>query len=205
MASHTRIENPSNLGTRGISFEELSNSDWIEGPDWLKKPVVLVEDKIHTATKEIDEHLCFVNEKLKETVVHWQRFSQFRLLRPTVANIFRWKTNKDANLKELLSKAKSTIWKSVQSELFPNEKKVLLSGQEISYNTEIATLAPFIDTEGVLRAKGRLRRAKMDFESKHPIVLSCHHRVVELYLNHEHQLYNHEGVEYLRTMIQRRF
>ena len=88
---------------------------------------------------------------------------------------------------------------------FPNEKKVLLSGQEISYNTEIATLAPFIDAEGVLRAKGRLRRAKMDFESKHPIVLSCHHRVVELYLNHEHQLYNYEGVEYLRTMIQRRF
>ena len=45
----------------------------------------------------------------------------------------------------------------------------------------------------------------MNFESKHPIILSCRCWGVELYLNHEHQLYHHEGVEYLRRMIQKRF
>ena len=35
-------KNASDIGTRGISFEELSNSDWIESPEWLKKPVFLV-------------------------------------------------------------------------------------------------------------------------------------------------------------------
>ena len=57
----------------------------------------------------------------------------------------------------------------VQTELFPNEMKALLSVQETSSNSEIATLAPFIDAEVVLRAKGRLRRFMMDFESKPPI------------------------------------
>ena len=93
----------------------------------------------------------------------------------------------------------------MQSELFPNKKKALLSGQELSFNSKFAMLAPFIDFEGVLRAKRRLGRAKMDFVSKHHIVLISHHRVVELYLNHEHQLCHHQGVEYLRRMIQRRF
>ena len=157
-----RAKNPSNLGTRRISFEELSNRDWIKGSDWLKKPVALVKDNHHPATKEIEEYLCFVNKTSKETVVQWQRFSQFRRLRRTITYILKWKTNKDVN--ELFSKAESTIWKSVQTELFPNAKKALFSGQEISSNNETATLAPFFDAKVALRAKRPIRRAKMDFE-----------------------------------------
>ena len=115
------------------------------------KSFVLVQLNFHLATNEIEEQLSFVVEKLKETVVQWQRFSQFRQLRRTIVYILDWKTNEDTI--ELLSKAESAIWKSVQSELFPNDKKALLSGQEISSNSKIGTLAPFIDDEGVLRAK----------------------------------------------------
>ena len=110
-------KNPSELGTRGISFEELSNSDWMERSNWLKKLVVLVTDNLHPPANEI----------------------------------------------EVQTKS------PVQTELFPNEMKALLSVQETSSNSEIATLAPFIDAEVVLRAKGRLRRFMMDFESKPPI------------------------------------
>ena len=61
------------------------------------------------------------------------------------------------------------------------------------------------DAKGVLQAKGRIRRATMDFESINPIILGFHHSVVNIYLNHEHQQYHLEGIEYLRGMIQRRF
>ena len=29
-------DNPDDLGTRGLSINELMQSDWINGPDWLK-------------------------------------------------------------------------------------------------------------------------------------------------------------------------
>ncbi|XP_075256707.1 uncharacterized protein LOC142349180 [Convolutriloba macropyga] len=46
-------------------------------------------------------------------------------------------------------------------------------------------------------------RADISFQAKHPIILSCQHRVVEMYLKGDHLTYNHEGVENIRGMIQK--
>ena len=32
------INNPADIGTRGIQIEELQRSEWLTGPAWLKRP-----------------------------------------------------------------------------------------------------------------------------------------------------------------------
>ena len=32
-------DNPADLGTRGLSINELMQTDWINGPDWLKSEI----------------------------------------------------------------------------------------------------------------------------------------------------------------------
>ena len=66
-------------------------------------------------------------------------------------------------------------------------------------------MSPFLDKDGLIRAKGRLRKAALPFATKHPILLHSYHPAVELYLRYQHRVHFHEGVEYLRSVIQQDF
>ena len=83
--------------------------------------------------------------------------------------------------------------------------KDLHSDNQISLNSRIVSLSPFIDANGVMRAKGRLERANLSYETKHPIILPSKHRAEKLYLNYQHKVFQHEGVEYIRNEVQKRF
>ena len=55
----------------------------------------------------------------------------------------------------------------------------------------------------MIRARGRLRKATcLSFEQKHPVILSSKHVVVKLFLNDVDISKAHEGVEYLRSIVQ---
>ena len=54
-------------------------------------------------------------------------------------------------------------------------------------------------------AKGRLRKADLSYHSMHPVILPSKHRAVELYLNYQHNVLHHEGVEYIRNEVKKRF
>ena len=58
----------------------------------------------------------------------------------------------------------------------------------------------------LLRARGRVRDAPLlSFDQKHPDNLSCHHPVVKSFLRKVHCAdYFHEGVEYLKSIIQQK-
>ena len=79
------------------------------------------------------------------------------------------------------------------------------ANKSVSLNSKIASLSPFLDANGVIRAKGRLRKSNLTFESKHPVILPSNHKAVELFLNYQHTKFHHEGVEYIRSEIQKRY
>ena len=95
------------------------------------------------------------------------------------------------------------LWKLVQQESFGQELKDLKAGRSVSSNSTIVTLSPFLDSNGVMRAKGRLSKSNLSYDMKHPVILPSKHRVIEMYLNYKHKSLHHEGVEYLRSLIQR--
>ena len=193
-------KNPADLGTRGLNFDAVVSSNWIRGPDWLKKSIVLEEDNQNPAGQDMDVQVFVAEETV--SVIDWERFSQFSRIRRTIAWILRV-NHRELQVTDLLEEAERVIWKLIQRETYAKELKDLKSERPVSSSSKIVSLSPFLDSQGVIRAKGRLRNANLTFEAKHPIILPSKHRAVELYLNYQHKIMHHEGVEYIRNEIQK--
>ena len=194
------MENPADLGTRGISFGDVSRSNWIQ--DWLKQPIAL-EDNQPPVEQDIDVHVFIARDDSKK-ILNWENFSHFNRLRRTVSWILSWK-HKSKKVYELLNEAEDVIWKIVQMESYAIEGKLLLSGKTISPNCKIVSLVTLIDSNEILRTKGQLQKADLPFETKHPVILPSKHRAIPLYFNYQHKVFHHEGVEYIRNEVQKKF
>ncbi|XP_075239333.1 uncharacterized protein LOC142334891 [Convolutriloba macropyga] len=66
----------------------------------------------------------------------------------------------------------------------------------------IAKLSPFIVEDKTIRVKGRLKHSNLDYNAKHPILLTAKHPVVQLLLERVHRDDLHEGTEYVRNVLQ---
>ena len=195
-------KNPADLGTRGLSFDDIANSNWIKGPDWLLQPILLNEDNQLPAEQNMNVQVYVANKVIG--VVDWKRYSQYNRLRRTIAWILSL-ARKNSEVHSPLEETAQLIWKLVQLEVYSKEIDDLKSKKTVSSNSKIVSLSPFIDSNGVLRAKGRLRRTNLPFETKHPIILPSKHRAVELFLSYQHKIFHHEGVEYIRNEVQKKF
>ena len=90
--------------------------------------------------------------------------------------------------------------------MFPNEKKSLLKCLAISKRSAIKDFSPFIGPNGLLRAQGRTKQLEVvTFDVKHPILLHSRHPAVRSLLEHLHEKHCHQGVEYLRALIQQKY
>ena len=120
--------NPADLGTRGLNFDEVPASNWIKGPDWLKRPIVLQEDNQHPAEQYMSVTV-FVSKEEPVSTISWERFSQFNRLRRTVAWILTL-CHRERVVCDLIQEAETVIWKLVQQESYAKEFKDLKANQE---------------------------------------------------------------------------
>ena len=60
-------------------------------------------------------------------------------------------------------------------------------------------MSPFIEEDETIRVKGRLKHSNLDYNVKHPILLTAKHPVVQ------HQDNLHEGTEYVKNMPQQEY
>ena len=74
-ADHT-----ADLGTRGLSINELMQSGWINGRDWLKSEVNKIEN-LDQEEVVLDREVSASNSNEKSPPIDWKRFSKFRRLR----------------------------------------------------------------------------------------------------------------------------
>ena len=110
-----------------------------------------------------------------------------------------------------LREAEKEIIKHVQQVTFSEEIKVLTKGQgkasnckAIKKSSNIYQLDPVIKN-GLLRVGGRLRRAQISEEAKHPSILPKSHHVVTLIVNYYHHVSGHSGVEHTLSLIRERY
>ena len=101
-------------------------------------------------------------------------------------------------------KAKATIFKLLQQEQFGEETKSLKAEREIPKGSKILQFSPFLDEEGLIRAKGRIGKSQLDFNAKHPLLLHWKHHAVELFLRNERKDNQHEGTEHVRNIVQQK-
>ena len=99
----------------------------------------------------------------KKAVIQWERFSNFNRLVNAVAYVRRaMSKHKPATLivsVEEREKAKATIYKLLQQEQFSEEMKSLMAEKEIPKSSKILQFSPFLDEEGLIRAKGRIGKS----------------------------------------------
>ena len=142
----------------------------------------------------------------KKAVNQCERFSNFNRPVNTVAYVQgALNKHKPATLVvsiEEREKAKATIFKLLQQEQFGEEMKSLKTEKEFPKGSKVLQFSPFIDEEGLIRAKGRIGKSQLDFNAKHPILLHLKHHAVELFLRNEHMDNQHEGTEHVRNIAQ---
>ena len=222
--------NPADAGTRGMSATDLLNSCWLTGPDFLKTsdfPFKLPEEfgrkvkfnKGADSYKVIKtkEHQCTtITATVTEiaTTFKWQKYSSYEKLLRIVAYMLRLLPKNESKRTDTgfitdpteLDNAQQRLFHLVQFESFNTEKKCLLKSLPLSKSSKIVEFSPFIGHNGLLRASGRTKQLDVaSFDIKHPILLDSRHPLVRLFLENFHINQCHQGVEYLRALIQQEY
>ncbi|KAJ8980427.1 hypothetical protein NQ317_018819 [Molorchus minor] len=147
----------------------------------------------------------------------FKRFSSFIRLKRTVAYMLRFKHNCFSSKNILpkqcgplsvdeIAKAHVTLVKLAQSDSFPCELKDLLkNGRITDRKSNILSLSPFIDKEGVIRVGGRLKHSSFSYDKKHPISLCPKHHMTQLIFRYEHLSLYHAGPQALFYSVREKY
>ena len=184
------VENPADIRTRGMSIEGLKEFVWLHGPPWLqsdeeKWPKPWCQEK-ELEPEQVTSTVA--TETKLEQLFDWRRYSTFSRFRNFIAYCMRFKTKQKGTLKaDEIHQAEQILFRFVQNESFPNVSKSIANSKEISRFLNIAKLSPFVEEDGTIRVKGRLKHSNLDYNAKHPILLTAKHPVVQLLLEKEHR------------------
>ncbi|GFV96029.1 integrase catalytic domain-containing protein [Trichonephila clavipes] len=216
------IENPADLGTRGLlPFQLVAHDQCIPGPLWLNQPMN------ETSSYKIPETFSFPDNALKKkrSVVTCvakivplpefiDRISSFTKLVRVCAWILRFIKNSHSPVSRTFGYLKSselhtavvTIVRLIQQVEFPNEFKYLVQGNPLPKDNKLLPLNLFCDSEGVLRVGGRLsRNTRLSYDQKHPMFLPKSHEFTRKVKNFYHITYLHAGPQLTLSLIRQKF
>lgn len=104
-----------------------------------------------------------------------------------------------------LSEAEKAIIQFCQWERFSEEISSLKSGRsEIRKHSAIHKLSPILE-DGLLRIGGRLCKAAMPEERKHPVILSKDQHISKLILRHIHEKSGHSGRNHMLSILREKY
>ena len=76
--------------------------------------------------------------------------------------------------------------------------------EAILRTSSLKGIGPFIDPLGLLRVRGRIQNANLNYETKHPIIIpDCH--IATLLIRFHHILDKHAGVDSLITNLREKY
>ena len=189
----------------------MTESDWLSGPIWLKdhpddwpsslQPVNLVPDD-HAAVAVIAN-----TSMTQEPIVDRSKFSSFSKCVRVIAFCLRlkFKSHSKVLLPCELQRAEEKVLKLIQRETFPEVYDGKQMFGKTSKGGDLAKFSPFFDECGLIRIRGRIKHANLSFQQRPPILLSTKHDMVSVMIRDLHLEHNHEGVEYVRSVIQQKF
>ncbi|KAL7723180.1 hypothetical protein ACLKA6_017708, partial [Drosophila palustris] len=85
------------------------------------------------------------------------------------------------------------------------DSRALRAGKQLSTKSEIRSLQPILDSEGLLRVEGRLQNSDLDYEAKHPLLLPRRHPVTAAIIALYHQRFMHAVLQSLLAALRQRF
>ncbi|XP_061166266.1 uncharacterized protein LOC133175165 [Saccostrea echinata] len=211
-------KNPTDLATRSVPADKMSNSMWLKGPrDFLdrhgdtstlevsKDSYSLVnpcEDKEVRPIEKVS--VCLTKVRLghsSELGSHrFERFSSWRRLVGAIAFLKQFIRNRkkpDESQRqrsvEMYQEAERFIVHTVQRETYATEISQLEQNIALSRNSHILPLDPFLDSEKALRVGGRIKHANIPAQEKHPLLIPGKHHIAKLLIGQVHENVQHQG------------
>lgn len=95
--------------------------------------------------------------------------------------------------------------RKTQEVYFNAERTALKGGKVISDKSKLIALNPFLDYRGIMRVGGRIGKALVDFDRKHPMIVPKGTRLAWLLMRQAHRLCLHGGIQVQMQFLRRRF
>ena len=226
--------NPADYASRGIKATDTGYLDyWLNGPSflwksecyWPRQPTDLVE--LAEDEKEIKQshhvHTVSGNDVMVSLV---SRFSNWCHLQLTIAWLLRYKSYLRAQVKtasrtfdrgplkvsEIQSSTKEIV-RLVQIQAFTKELELIRAGKtyslskvlrETGYLSPLRKLDPIL-VDGIIRVGGRIDKAPVCYDVRHPMILPGKHHVTALIIKHYHHMEGHVGTSEVLATIRQKF
>lgn len=185
--------NPADLPSRGCNFGELNESDFLNGPHWLKEgnwPTTKIICPEEALTEQKTSTVLFSNDEEPFSNTLLQYFSEYQRILRVVIYMLRFiaKCQKEeccsgpVTAKEV-TQAETTIFKLVQKE-WPLEKK----------NETMKQMQTLMDQDGLLKLRTKLLLGEGTQSDKFPVVLPKH-PLVQALIYFKHKEAQHAGVQ----------
>ncbi|XP_070854473.1 uncharacterized protein [Drosophila suzukii] len=193
-------ENPADCATRGLTPSQLKHHTlWWNGPHWLHlseehwpvNPVQSPKSELisgEQSLKHIGAHISYV----KRFIYNTRHKKADRLTGPIQVSEFQ--------------QALFALVRMVQQEVYSEELSRLRSNKFLSKHNKLSQLSPFLDDEGLMRVKGRLKNAlQLSMSQRTPIILPKAHHLTILVIRNAHHNTLHGGVQLTLSTIHQVF
>lgn len=220
-------DNPADLVSRGMKISEFLKSNlWTEGPPWLKKseanwPIAKVSVS-PDARKEISKEYkakidalpvlslmsCDRKTLLYEKYNDWNTILNITAYYMRIPLIARKDPNRHTGryiYADERNKAARFWIKHEQQNYFKKEIECIRSNEKLPMKSDIAPLRPILDENGLLRVGGRIDKANIKYDKKHPYIIPSKSRLSYLLLSYSHKENLHGGVQAMMHFIRKRF
>jgi hypothetical protein len=200
-------QNPADLITRGMAPNEHDKLHlWFCGPSFLlqdKKQWPTLNEKIVQMDVPEQRKVALVSQSVQDDLPLFNKVSSYKRVKRIIGFCLRFVHNctnpNNKNLGALscgeLQAANVAIVKIVQKQAFHREIDELRKGKQLSKNSHLIPLNAFLDENGLLRVGGRLQNAKINFDSKHQMLLPKSHIVTKLIIRDTHSTTLHSGTQ----------
>ncbi|XP_043480299.1 uncharacterized protein LOC122509997 [Leptopilina heterotoma] len=207
-------DNPADFVSRGqMPAEFISNKLWKNGPLWLESSEETWPGGqfIQTELPERKKNVVLTIKSAKTLMDLWSQYSSLRKLIHVVAYCLRIAERARGKLKfsEILTPAEiqsafNRIISLVQMEEFNSEINQLSRNECLSSRSKILRLNPVMH-EGILRVGGRIKRAELSYDQRHPMLLPKNDPLTESIIRDTHEQNMHAGNNATLYAVRMRF
>lgn len=208
--------NIADMSTKMKIFDDQQVLRWFSGPEFLyddKYPSENPSSKVCTEElrPQTSANHIAIHEEAEFRVGKWTK------LRRVFAFVCRYVMNLQRSIRSMhpisgpltreeYQKAENYLIKKCQMEQFTEEYRLISAGKKIRDRRSIIYKdSPFVDDNGVLRAKGRIQSAYVHYDMKNPILLPRDHRITEMILFFYHNRYHHQYIATVANEIKQKF
>lgn len=221
-------QNPADILSRGCSASELLTATlWWHGPQfvmesyekWPNNSVQLSSEQVKECSGEYKATYCVqIAMKTKDwlqinNVPLIERYSSLGKVIRVTAYIYQWldkyKERSDPNTigfsNEQLNCALDYWIRYTQLQGYARELSQLNSNGSLNETNKLNKLQPFLDGNGIMRMRGRIKNACVSYDQRHPILIPPHNHFVRLMMREAHEQTDHGNVQDILQYVRAKY